>query len=294
MKPVLLIVNPCSGTCQGMRKLGEIVDLFQKADWLTTVMITQKRGDAEKFARDDAAAYELVVCVGGDGTFSETVSGLLRAPRKLPLGYIPAGSRNDLAASLGLPSSIPEAVRALVGGRPRMLDIGRFNERYFAYVASFGAFTKASYNTPQDLKNVLGYLAYVLEGIKDLANLQSVRLKGMADEDVFEGEYIFGAVSNSMSIGGILQFDPASVDLNDGLLELLLIRSPASMLELARIIHALQSRQYRECELFIFRSARKIRLCSETGFDWTLDGELVAGEKEIEIENIPNAYQIIL
>lgn len=294
MKPVLLIVNPCSGMCQGIRKLGEIVDLFQKAGYLSTVLVTQKPGDAEIFVREYSAAYEQVVCTGGDGTFSETVSGLLRAPRRIPLGYLPSGSRNDLAISLGLPTSLPDAVKTVVSGTPHTLDAGRFNERYFAYVASFGAFTKASYNTPQDLKNTFGYLAYVLEGIKDLANLQTVRLWGTADERPFEGEYIFGAISNSMSIGGIVQFDRGSVDMNDGLLELLLIKSPSSMLELARIIHALQTRQYHECENFVFQSVRRIELFSDSELDWTLDGELVAGTREIVIENVPDAYQIIL
>ena len=143
MKPVLLIVNPCAGTCQGLRKLGEIVDLLQKSGYLSTVMVTQKRGDAESFAYEHGVGYEHVICVGGDGTFSETLSGMLKADLKTPVGYIPAGSRNDLAASLGLPTNLLEAAKAVAEGQPRTMDIGLFNGRYFSYVASFGAFTKA-------------------------------------------------------------------------------------------------------------------------------------------------------
>ena len=295
MKPVLLIVNPCSGTCQGLRKLGEIVDLFQKADYLSTVMVTQKRGDAESFVCEYGAAYERIVCVGGDGTFSETLSGLLKAGLKTPVGYIPAGSRNDLAASLGLPTHLLEAAQVVVEGQPRVLDIGLFNERYFSYVASFGAFTRASYSTPQDLKNTWGYLAYVLEGIKDLASIQSMHLRAAVNEECFEGDYLFGAVSNSMSVGGILQFDSSLVDLNDGKLELLLIRTPANTLEMARIIHALQSRQYTECDNIVFKSAEQIVIASEeSGFDWTLDGEMVVGEKQTVLRAVPDAYRILL
>lgn len=295
MKPVLLIINPASGTCQGGKRLAEIAGIFQNGGFLPTVLLTQKSGDATAFARKWAEQFPLVVCVGGDGTFSETLSGLIASGAQVPLGYIPAGSTNDLASTLKLSGNLATAAQAVVDGAPQWMDVGCFNQHFFAYTASFGVFTKTSYSTPQELKNTLGYLAYVLEGIRDLATIQPVHMQIDVNGEQLEGDYIFGAVSNSTSLGGILQLDSATVDLNDGLLELLLVKMPANAIELAKIIHALRTKQYDDCESIRFLSTQEMRIRTEQpGFTWTLDGEPVVSETETVIRNIHNAYRIIL
>lgn len=295
MKPLLLIVNPCSGTCQGAKRLGEIVSVFQNGGYLPTVLMTQKSGDATAFAKQWAPDFPMIVCVGGDGTFSETMAGLLASGAQTKIGYIPAGSTNDLASTLKLSGDPTAAAQAIVDGKGQMLDVGSFNERYFAYTASFGVFTKTSYATPQDLKNTLGYLAYVLEGIRDLATIQPVHMAIDVNGEHFEGDYIFGAVSNTTSLGGILQLDSQTVDLNDGLLELLLIKLPTNPIELAKIIYALQTKQYNDCESIFFCSTKEIRIETDrTDLTWTLDGEPVVATPVTEIRNIPDAYEIVM
>jgi len=295
MKPVLLIVNPASGTCQGGKRLSEIVNAFQAGGFLPSVLMTQKSGDATVFAQKYAADFPLVVCVGGDGTFSETLSGLIASGTQVPLGYIPAGSTNDFASTLKLSNQLVTAAQAVVDGKPQQMDVGCFNDRFFAYTASFGVFTKTSYATPQDLKNTLGYLAYVLEGIRDLATIQPLRLQIDVNGEQLEGDYIFGAVCNSTSLGGIIQLDSNVVDLNDGLLELLLIKMPATPIELAKMIHALHTKQYDSCEGIRFLSTPEIRIHTDgPGFTWTLDGEPVESEQETIIRNVHDAYQIML
>jgi len=295
MKPVLLIVNPASGTCQGGKRLSEIASVFQNGGFLPTVLMTQKSGDATEFAKKWAADFPMVVCVGGDGTFSETLSGLLASGAQVPIGYIPAGSTNDLASTLKLSSNIVTAAQAVVDGSPQWMDVGRFGGRCFAYTASFGVFTKTAYNTPQDLKNTLGYLAYVLEGIRDLATIQPVHMNIDVNGEHLEGDYIFGAVCNSTSLGGIIQLDSNVVDLNDGLLELLLIKTPTTPIELAKMIHALHTKQYDSCESIRFLSTQEIRIRTDhPGFMWTLDGEPLESGQDTLIRNVHDAYRIIL
>lgn len=295
MKPVLLIVNPASGTCQGGKRLSEIVNVFQSGGFLPSVLMTQKSGDATEFAKQHAAHFPLVVCVGGDGTFSETLSGVIASGTQVPLGYIPAGSTNDLASTLKLSNNLVTAAQAVVDGKPQTMDVGCFNDHCFSYTASFGVFTKTSYATPQDLKNTLGYLAYVLEGIRDLATIQPVHLQIEANGEQLEGDYIFGAVCNSTSLGGVIQLDSNVVDLSDGLLELLLIKMPTTPIELAKMIHALHTKQYDSCESIRFLSTQEIRIRTDgPGFTWTLDGEPVECSQETLIRNVHNAYQIML
>lgn len=295
MKPVLLIVNPASGTCQGSKRLSEIVNVFQSGGFLPTVLMTQKSGDASEFAKQWATNFPLMVCVGGDGTFSETLSGLIASGVQVPLGYIPAGSTNDLASTLKLSGNIVTAAQNVVEGAPHWMDIGSFGGRSFAYTASFGVFTKAAYNTPQDLKNTLGYLAYVLEGIRDLATIQPVHMHIDVNGEHLEGDYIFGAVCNSTSLGGVIQLDSNVVDLNDGLLELLLIKTPTTPIELAKMIHALHTKQYESCESIRFLSTKEIRIRTDhDGFMWTLDGEPLESAQDTLICNVHDAYQIIL
>ncbi|MBQ1371979.1 MAG: YegS/Rv2252/BmrU family lipid kinase [Oscillospiraceae bacterium] len=294
MKRLLLIMNPTSGTKKANPHLSEILSVFSRAGYACMTFMTQKRGDATTLAAEFAGESDLVVCIGGDGTFNEVISGLVRSGTKTPVGYIPAGSTNDFAASLGLPKNVIQAAQAIVAGNVFPYDVGRFRDRYFTYVASFGAFTRTSYSTPQSVKNVLGHLAYVLEGIRELSSLRRYHVALTLDDGVREeGDYIFGAVSNSTSVGGILTLDPKLVDMNDGLFELLLVRYPSGMGELAEIIHALSTQHYNSPAL-IFHSARKLTVEADPGMDWTLDGEFAVGSPSIEIENLHSAVNLLI
>ncbi len=291
-KRLLLIMNPYAGQKAGKKHLADILELFCKAGYTPTVFMTTGIGNAYTVARQYAPANDLVVCIGGDGTFNETVSGMITGKADIPLGYIPCGSTNDFATGLKLPKNALKAANAILEGQPRRYDMGQFGDRYFSYVASFGAFTRASYATPQNLKNALGHLAYILEGIRDIGNIHPIHMRIETADARFEGEYIFGAISNSTSLGGILTLDPETVDMNDGLLELLLIKYPTSVLELNECIRCLQEKKYNS-PMLTFHSTNELTVYTDAMVDWTLDGEHENGHEKIVIRNLHNAFQLI-
>lgn len=280
---------------QGEKKLCEILTILQEGGYMPTVLVTSKRGDAAAFALRHASDWDQIVCIGGDGTLNEVISGVIASGAAPAIGYIPTGSTNDFAASMHLPLNPAEAAQAIVKGSPAPLDAGCFDGRPFAYVASFGAFTRSSYSTDQGLKNALGHLAYVLESVTDLSSiLRPVHLRVTTDSAVCEGDYLFGAVSNSTSLGGILQLDASVVDMNDGLLELFLIRTPANPVEFAQILLALSTRQYTDCACITLISTRRVVIECDGEISWTLDGEAAKSEGRAVIENLPDAIRVIL
>ena len=293
MKKLLLILNPCSGKKKASHALADVVNVFNRGGYDVTGYITAARGDATKVVAQRAPEFDLVVCAGGDGTFNETISGLLAGGHDTPIGYLPAGSTNDFASSLHLSKNLVEAARDIVEGTPRRLDVGRFNDRYFSYVASFGAFTRASYATSQNVKNALGHLAYILSGIKELAYIRSRRLRFTLDDGrVLEDEYIFGAISNSTSVAGILTLSEDLVDMNDGVFELLLVRKPENLLELNDCVLALTTQDY-HTPMLTFTSARSVEIEAPADMDWTLDGEREPGSAHCRAENLHDAIRIV-
>ena len=285
-------MNPCAGTKKENKYLTDILVLFGKYGYNNTVYLTEAAGDAKKYAKLNAKNYDLIVAIGGDGTFNEVVSGVLKSGADVEIGYIPAGSTNDFANSLKLSKNILKAAEDIMNGTVREIDIGSFNGRNFSYVASFGAFSEISYRTPQNVKNSLGYMAYALEGIKDIANLKSKHLRFVADGEVIEDDFIFGAICNSTSVGGVINLDPKLVDFSDGLFELLLIRLPKDLFELNEIVIALTSKKY-NTKMITFVSAKSIVIETTENINWTLDGEYAYGEEKIKVENLNKAIRFI-
>ena len=292
MKRLLLIVNPCAGTKRIQRHLADIIALFTQYGYENVVYMTAARGDATQIVMERGQEADLIVCAGGDGTFNEVVTGILRGGLDRPIGYIPAGSTNDFASSLGLPRQIMDAARQIMEGKPQKVDVGRFQDRYFTYVASCGAFTRASYSTPQNVKNALGHMAYILAGIKDIPSIHKFHLRVETDEQVLEDDYIFAAVSNSTSVGGVLTLDASVVDMRDGLFEILLIRSPATVAELNECIIALSTQNYNVGAVTL-HTASRAKIYADPDMDWTLDGEMAPGREAIEIENLHEAITLV-
>ena len=293
MKKMLFVLNPCAGMRKAAKSLADILAVFNKADYEVQVYITDCQGDAIQAVSNLGAGKDLVVCCGGDGTFNETITGILQADLQIPVGYIPAGSTNDFAASLGLSSSLLDAAQAIVDGKPKAYDVGLFGQRYFSYVASFGAFTKASYTTPQNIKNALGHVAYVLEGIQELSQIRKHHVKLVLDgEEVLEDDYLFGAICNSTSVGGIMTLDPKQVDLQDGKFEVLLVRAPRDLQQIHECIWAVQKQQY-NTQMMTFRSASSVTVTADPNMAWTLDGEKEEGHEQVQIRNLHRVIQII-
>lgn len=293
MKKILMIMNPNSGTKKANKILTDILLLFNKYGYDTLVCMTTKTGDAAEYVKKYHLSVDVIVCVGGDGTLNQVVSSMVDNKCTIPLGYIPTGSTNDFATGMKINKNVIDAANDIMTGDVRYIDVGKFNDRYFCYIASCGLFTKVSYNTSQEFKNLFGHLAYVLEGIKDLASVKSRHLKIEFDDKIIEDDYIFAAICNSTSVGGVLTINPDFVNLNDGLFELLLVKMPKNLIEMNSVIIALNSMDYSN-DLITFNSVSSAKIYSLDDNDWSIDGEYMKGCKHIEMTAISDAIKIIV
>lgn len=293
MKKLLLIINPVAGRNQAQADLFKMVRVFAEHDCEVTVYPTRGPQDCTRKVLADAGRFDLVVCCGGDGTLNEMVSGMMQREDHVPMGYIPLGSTNDFAASLHLPSHVEEAALRCVEGTAFHMDVGSLNDRYFNYIAAFGAFTEASYATPQQIKNALGHLAYILEGVKSLGRLQPIHVRITADGEAFEEDYLFGAVTNTVSLGGVLRLDPSRVLLDDGMYELLLVKNPQNPAEAQAMLSALMLQNY-DGPLVRMLRASDILFESNHEISWTIDGEFGGSFSTTHILNNKNAVTLMV
>ena len=292
---VLLMVNPMAGRQKIRNELLYVVDTLTKAGYETIIYTTQGKDATRDLLAEKDSQFDRVICCGGDGTFNEILSATMHWDKRPILGYIPAGTTNDFAAGLKLPSDIREAAVNIVRGTPHTVDAGLFNTSYFSYVASFGAFTETSYSTPQNFKNALGHLAYILEGIKEIPAFTSYTLCVEADGQIYKDSYIFGAVSNARSVGGILKISDSLVDLNDGVLEVMMIKMPKTLMDLSAIVTSLTSLNPLKYDpsMFLFLQTKELKITFEQEMVWSLDGERVSGGKEARIACIKDAFKIL-
>lgn len=292
-KELLFIYNPKAGKGQIRNHLLDILDVFVKAGYEVCARPTQYAGEAVEIAADKSGNYDLVVCSGGDGTLDEVVTGIMKSGCRKPIGYIPAGSTNDFANSLGLPKNMVSAAQAAVGGRLYGCDVGAFNENSFIYIAAFGLFTEVSYETKQEIKNVLGHMAYILEGVKKLTAIKSYHMKITTQDTVIEDDFLYGMVTNSVSVGGFKGITGKFVDLSDGVFEVTLIRRPKNLDELNQILAALTRQDIDTAEMYCFKTAY-LKVESEEEVAWTLDGEFGGKHTEVIIENRKQALDIMV
>ena len=292
-KKLLFIYNPKSGKAQIKNRLSDILDLFVKKGYLVTVYPTQRRKDAVKAAMELGGVYDRIVCSGGDGTLDEVISGLMQGGHQVPVGYIPAGSTNDFGNSLGIPKDMLQAAGTAVTGKEFACDMGTFNDSIFVYIAAFGIFTDVSYETKQEMKNVLGHVAYLLEGMKRIPAIKTYEMAFSYDDIRIEGEFLFGMITNSVSVGGFKRITGKNVVLDDGVFEVTLIKKPSNAIELNRIITALMNKDIDSECMYCFRTGH---LSIETDQDvpWTLDGEYGGNPKKIEICNLRRAQVIMV
>lgn len=294
MKKLLFIYNPHAGKELLRPRVSDIVDIFVKAGYEVTIYPTQAYRDAYRKVREyDPEEYDLVVCSGGDGTIDEVVSGMMKRKNRNPIGYIPTGTTNDFANSLHIPKGLLKAADNAVNGVVFPCDVGRFNKGTFVYIAAFGLFTDVSYETDQAMKNVLGHIAYLLEGAKRIFNVPSYRVKVSHDGEEFEDEFIFGMVTNSRSVGGFRNMVGKQVVFDDGLFEVTLIKKPKNPIELQEIIAALLIEQIDTKYMYTFKTGY-ISFESLEEIPWTLDGEFGGEHDYVEIENMKQQLKIMV
>lgn len=293
MKKVLFIVNPCAGKMKIVKDILEIDRAFYNGDCDCDIYLTNKRGDATAKVKSDGKNYDMIVCGGGDGTYNELITGVLEAEINTPIGYIPAGTTNDFASTLGLSQNPVTAAANITSGKPRPIDVGMFDNAYFSYIASFGAFTSTSYSTQQQMKNVFGHSAYVLEGMTDLASIKPYHVRVEANGKVYEDDYLFGAICNSTSIAGLIKLDEKLVNLSDGQFEIILIRMPKLLVDLPKIFIALKNGDYSEKHI-TFLHASTVKIKTKDKLEWALDGEHAESEGEITLKNLHSAINLVV
>lgn len=290
---VLYIVNPKSGKGSIRNKLLDVTDIFTKAGYHQTIHITQYKGEAREKAKEEAGNFDMLICSGGDGTLDEVISGIMESEKKCVIGYIPSGSTNDFANSLKLPKNAVKAAARIVEHNEFPCDIGAFNDDYFVYIAAFGLFTDVSYETSQDMKNVLGHLAYLLEGVKKLTSIKTYHLIVRADGEEVEDDFIFGMITNSISVGGFKNITGKHVKLDDGVFEVTLIRAPKNIIELNTIVGALLT-QTPEEKLMYQTRAKSIEIDFDGEVPWTLDGEFGGNHAQVKIKNMEKSVTLLV
>ena len=290
---MLFVFNPKAGKGKIKTHLLDIVDIFSSHDYEIIICSTQAPRDAYEKAKEYANSVDMIVCSGGDGTLDEVVTGIMEAESSVPIGYIPAGSTNDFANSLFMPKNMTKVAEMIMEEELYHCDIGRFNQKTFAYVAAFGLFTDVSYETDQDLKNVLGHVAYVLEGVKRLFDIKSYHMKVTSDEVQAEDDFIVGMITNSRSVGGFKNLTGKNVDMNDGLFEVTLIAHPKNPLQLQEIITALVMAEDNTDLIYSFKT-KKLTIESDEEVPWTLDGEFGGDHSYVDIENRHKALNLYL
>lgn len=294
-KRIFFVFNMHAGKARIKTKLSDILNIFTEKGYEVTAYPTQYAGEAVLRIEALEDGYELVVCSGGDGTLDEVVTGMMRRPeeKRIPIGYIPAGSTNDFAKSLGLPQKMEDAAARIMAGKRFPCDIGAFNQDYFVYIAAFGIFTDVSYQTDQQMKNVLGHMAYILEGMKRLTNIVSYKMKLRWEDREVEDDFLFGMVTNSRSVGGFKSIIGTEVVLDDGVFEVTFIKRPKNLLELNETLTALVLAEIDERYMYSFRTSR-LTVEAEAEVPWTLDGEYGGDHRAAVIEDRKQALEFIV
>lgn len=293
-KTLMLILNPSAGKGGGVSSVGRVMEVLYSGGYIPTVYYTEGVGDATKLVLEHGMEYDCVTCVGGDGTLSETVAGLVRLPSPPVLGYIPQGTTNDVATTLALPKFPTLAARTIATGKPIPFDVGKFNDdAYFTYIAAFGAFTEVSYETPKETKQALGHLAYVLKGMEQLPKLTFYPCTVEYDDGVISGDMIFGSVSNSSSVAGIVKLSKDQIALNDGLFEVILVKDPKNVIEMNQIVTSILSNRFTGPQVTMLKS-RHVKFTFDRPVKWTRDGEAGGAHKVVSLENLHSAIEIIV
>lgn len=292
-KKLLFIYNPYSGKEAIKSELSDILDTFIKSGFEVTAYATQAQGDAEVRAREAGTDFDRIICSGGDGTLDEVVTGVMQADSKVPIGYIPAGSTNDYGASLGIPKDMKKAARIAAEGRPLRVDVGKFGETNFIYVAAFGIFTEVSYSTSQQLKNALGHTAYLLEAAKQLRDIPSYRMQVEYEGNVLYDEFIYGMITNTRSVGGMKGIIPGNIGLDDGVFEVTLVKMPRNPIDLNEIVTFMTGIKKDSDLVYSFQTDR-IKFTAAEAVPWTLDGEYGGSPDKVIIQNLHSAIEIMV
>jgi len=296
MKKLLFIYNPNAGKGKALEQIDNIVKVFEEAGYETDKYETKAPLDGKAKAEECGEKYDRIVCLGGDGTLSEISSGVMNLEKKPLIGYIPAGSTNDTAANLGLSKDFLEDAKTAVTGTPMKIDMGLFNDKSFVYVASFGDLAAVSAFTPRKLKKSLGHAAYLIEGAKTFFKMKVPEITIEYDGDkVIKGKYYLGMITNSKQVGGFAGITGPTVELDDGLHEVMLLKNTKVPHKLIKQVYdAAVKKEDISDNVCIKFKASEIKITSEEDLQWVIDGEDAGKHKVATIKNILRALDVVV
>ena len=291
----MTIINPTSGKGNIANYANEIKHNLEKQNMEVNMQLTKKGYNAKKIILDNIEGQDLILICGGDGTFNEAVSAIMETGVQISIAYIPLGTTNDLARSLNMPIKDISITKKLLESKAKVLDIGKFNEdRYFTYIAAFGVMTDVAYKTSQKAKNKYGKIAYYMKAIKELIKIPTYKVKIKFDEEEIEGDFIYGGISNSMSIAGFKWFNEEDIDLSDGKFEAIFIIKQKKLSGYIRLINDFRHKDYMVNRDFVYFKASNIQIQTENNVAWTIDGEYAGDLNFVEIENINKAIELAI
>lgn len=291
---LLLLVNKKSGKETIEKYVPKIIEEFEENNFEVDLMYTKITNNATKIIMNYDKDFDLVVCCGGDGTLNQTISGLMEINKKVSIGFIPLGTANDFAKNFNLTDDVLYLPHNIMSYKSQKCDTGKFNDKYFNYVAAFGVCTKVSYTTKKSLKKRFGKKAYYMKAIKEFFHIKSYKVKLTFDDKVIEDEFVYGGISNSISIAGLQWFKPEDIDLNDGKFEAIFIKKPKNPIQTIKIFNSMLQKNYKNKAEIVYFKTDNIDIEIEEELPWTLDGEYGGTYNKVNINNIKQNVEFIV
>ena len=272
MKKCVLICNPNSGKNNKKELVQKFKDILFKYDYETEIIFTKYSGHAKKIV-GELGNPDLVVSLGGDGTFNEIVTGNLKRKNKLIVSHIPLGTTNDIGAMFGMGKDPCENLEMVLNGVVKQVDICRINGIPFVYVAGVGKFINIAYDTPRDMKKKFGYFAYLLNAIKSFnSKTRLFEISYEIDGEVYRGLYSFLLICNASRMGGIQMLQDVKMD--DGKFEVL-FSNISSKKDIIKSLLLFQNNNIKNVPGFYFHKTDnlKIKFKKRPDKNWCIDGE---------------------
>ncbi len=286
---LLMLINARSGMKNSKANLLSVIDIFCRNGYDVSVYVTQKHNDAYEYLMKNRIRYDIVCVFGGDGTMNEVSNALMAKEYKPLLGYFPSGTMNDFGSNFDLGSDMTVIAERICEGNVREFDVGKFNDRYFNYVAAFGAMCDVPFTTKRDAKELLGNIAYILEGISKLPEVKSHKISYTIANRTYKKDVLFGLIYSGNRVAGMELEDKKRSAIDDGYFNVLIVEYVPTIFNAPDLLSTILQQ-----DRFIHRyRTKKILLEFDDDLIFTLDGEEAKVKNKAEITITNKALRIL-
>ena len=295
MKKCVVICNPNSGKKKGIKLKSKFEEVLNSYDYSLEFKYTRYSGHAKDIITNLDDDIDLVISIGGDGTFNEIMTGNLKRKQRLLLSHIPYGTANDLGAMYGMVKDPVQNLKLILGGKEKGVDICKINNQPFVYVAGLGKFVNVAYDTPRNLKKKFGYFAYIIKAIKSFnSKTQLFELEYKCNGEVRKGLYSFILICNATRMGGINIFQ--DVKLDDDQFEVLLtnITSKKDIIKSLYFITKEDDISKVPGFYYIKTNHLTIKLKDYPRKDWCIDGEKYKNKTKVFDITVEHGVKMLL